>query len=61
MPSRPTAPAPISQRSFFTRSKLRSTSPSAKNRHTPSKMASSCFGRLPGALEAVTANDNVER
>ena len=37
------------------------TASSAKNRPMPRTMAKSCLGRLPGALEAVTAMDNVER
>ena len=61
IPNRPMAPAAMSQRRFFTRSRSRRNRPSAKNRPMPRTMAKSCLGRLPGALEAVTARDNVER
>ena len=61
MPSRPMAPAAMSHRSFFTRSRSRRNSPSVRNSPTPRIIASSCLGRLPGTLEAVTARESVDR
>ena len=61
IPSRPMAAAAMSQRVLRTRSKSRRNRPSTKNSTSPNRMAQNCLKRLPGALEAVTDSDNVER
>ena len=50
-----------SQRFRWTRPKSRRKSPRVKKRPSPRITARSCLKRLPGALEAVTARERVER
>ena len=61
IPKRPMAPAAISQRIFCTRERSRRKSPSTRKNPSPRKMARNCLKRLPGALEAVTERERVER
>ena len=61
MPSKPMAPAAIIHRIFWTRLRSRRKIPSTRNSTSPSSTARNCFKRLPGALEAVTERDSVER
>ena len=61
MTKRPMAAAAMSQRTFRTRRRSRRKKPSTRNSTSPSKIAANCLIRLPGALEAVTARERVER
>ncbi|EJW98015.1 hypothetical protein EVA_13877 [gut metagenome] len=61
IPRRPMAPAAISQRFFWTRSRFFKKRPSTTNNPIPRTMAKNCLKRLTAALEAVTARDRVQR
>ena len=61
MPSKPMAPAAISQRSFLTRSKSRRKTPRVRKSPRPSSTAKNCLGREAGADDAVTERERVER
>ena len=61
MPSKPMAPAAMSQRSFFTRSKSRRKMPRVRKSARPSSTAKNCLGRDAGAEDAVTERESVER
>ena len=51
----------ISQRSRWVRLVSRSHTPSTTRAVSPSRMAMNCFSTEPGAEEAVTARERVER
>ena len=59
--SRAMAAAAISQRSRWVRLVSRSHTPSTTRAVSPSRMAMNCFSTEPGAEEAVTARERVER
>ena len=61
MASRPTAVAPMNQRTFCARVRSRRKKPRMRNIVMPIKIAMSCLGSSSGTVEPVTASDSVHR